>query len=391
MAAGTIALTNNSATVNGSGTSFTTELKTGDFVYVTVGGAPYTLVAANITSDTQMTLAVAFDGPTTSGLAWNAVPSSLQVAITQKILNDFASVARGRILDFQNWQAIYSNAASVTVTRPDRTQFTGPSWGYMADQYNNKANSSDVLRKDDNLKSLADKGTARSNLGVGSRSSVEFGSLELIADVPYIDFHTGSSTKDYTCRITNGPENTLNVTYGTSKGTGVLAINGGYLCRSGSGGGFSGNSFNYYFNSSSQMEVWVDESRLGAITLSAVSDRQLKKDIAYYDGQKSLSEVMQWKPATFKMKARGVIPESEEMLGFIANDLVEVSKDCVKGKGLGEVWDENAPENPYYLDQMAMIAKLTLALQQQNELISQRDNMIKELQSRMKAIDGLDA
>ncbi len=64
-----------------------------------------------------------------------------------KILNDFASVARGRILDFQNWQAIYSNAASVTVTRPDRTQFTGPSWGYMADQYNNKANSSDVLRK----------------------------------------------------------------------------------------------------------------------------------------------------------------------------------------------------------------------------------------------------
>ncbi len=131
-----------------------------------------------------MTLAVAFDGPTTSGLAWNAVPAPLQVAITQKILNDFASVARGRILDFQNWQAIYSNAASVTVTRPDRTQFTGPSWGYMADQYNNKANSSDVLRKDDNLKSLADKGTARSNLGVGSRSSVEFGSLELIADVP---------------------------------------------------------------------------------------------------------------------------------------------------------------------------------------------------------------
>ncbi|WP_205956292.1 tail fiber domain-containing protein [Pantoea stewartii] len=158
MAAGTIALTNNSATVNGSGTSFTTELKTGDFVYVTVGGAPYTLVAANITSDTQLTLAVAFDGPTTSGLAWNAVPASLQVAITQKILNDFASVARGRILDFQNWQKIYSDAQSVDVIRPDRTTFTGPSWGYMANQYKNK------MDKSQNLNDLADKGIAWNNL-----------------------------------------------------------------------------------------------------------------------------------------------------------------------------------------------------------------------------------
>ncbi|WP_205956660.1 tail fiber domain-containing protein [Pantoea stewartii] len=158
MAAGTIALTNNSTTVNGSGTSFTTELKTGAFVYITVGGAPYTLVAANITSDTQLTLAVAFDGPTTSGLAWNAVPASLQVAITQKILNDFASVARGRILDFQNWQKIYSDAQSVDVTRPDRTTFTGPSWGYMANQYKNK------MDKSQNLNDLADKGTAWNNL-----------------------------------------------------------------------------------------------------------------------------------------------------------------------------------------------------------------------------------
>ncbi|WP_324028776.1 hypothetical protein GC087_17000 [Pantoea sp. JZ2] len=166
MAAGTIALTNNSTTVNGSGTSFTTELKTGDFVYVTVGGAPYTLVAANITSDTQLTLAVAFDGPTTSGLAWNAVPASLQVAITQKILNDFASVARGRILDFQNWQKIYSDAQSVDVVRPDRTTFTGPSWGYMANQYKNK------MDKNQNLNDLADKGTAWNNLArYGSEAS----------------------------------------------------------------------------------------------------------------------------------------------------------------------------------------------------------------------------
>lgn len=154
MSAGTIALTNGATTVTGTGTSFTTELKVGDFVYVTVGGAPYTLVVAAVTSNTQLTLAVAFDGPTTSGLAWYSVPASLQVAITQKILNDFASVARGRILDFQNWQKIYSDAQSVTVTRPDRTTFTGPSWGYMANQYASK------IDKSQNLSDLADKSAA---------------------------------------------------------------------------------------------------------------------------------------------------------------------------------------------------------------------------------------
>lgn len=148
MAAGTIALTNGSTSVAGTGTSFTSELKVGDFVYVTVGGAPYTLVVAAVTSNTQLTLAVAFDGPATSGLAWNAVPAALQVAITQKILNDFASVARGRILDFQNWQKIYSDAQSVTVTRPDRSTFTGPSWGYLAGQVNGKLSTdSATLRK----------------------------------------------------------------------------------------------------------------------------------------------------------------------------------------------------------------------------------------------------
>lgn len=136
MPAGTIALTNGSATVTGSGTSFTSELKAGDFIYVMVGGAPYTLVASSVGSNTQVTLAVAYDGPTSSGLAWVAAPALMQSAITQKILNDFATVARGRILDFQNWQKIYSDAQSVTVTRPDGTNFTGPSWGYLVSQFN---------------------------------------------------------------------------------------------------------------------------------------------------------------------------------------------------------------------------------------------------------------
>jgi hypothetical protein len=182
MPAGTIALTNGSNAVSGTGTSFTTELKQGDFVYVTVGSAPYTLVVSSVVSNTQLTLSIAFDGPTTSGLAWNAVPASMQVAITQKILNDFAQVARGRILDLQNWQKIYSSDPSVTVTRPDRTQFTGPSWGYMAAQFGS------MLSKDDNLASLADKAAARENLGLGDFATTT-------GNIPVIKGGTGASNQ----------------------------------------------------------------------------------------------------------------------------------------------------------------------------------------------------
>ncbi|MCW2103717.1 UNVERIFIED_ORG: hypothetical protein M2402_000863 [Rahnella aquatilis] len=132
MPAGTIDLTNGSNKVSGSGTSFISELKAGDFMYVNVGGAPYTIVTSSVVSDVEITLTEAFTGPTSTGLSWNSVPALLQMAITQKVINDFAQVARGRILDFENWQGIYSDEPSVTVTRPDRTQYTGPSWGHIA-------------------------------------------------------------------------------------------------------------------------------------------------------------------------------------------------------------------------------------------------------------------
>lgn len=136
MPAGTIALTNNSSAVNGTGTAFTTELKAGDFIGVTVGNSPYTMIVSSITSDTQLTIGGAFNGPTSSGLAWYGVPASLMFAITQQTLNDMATNLRGMTSQMDNWQKIYSDEETVTVVRPDRTTFTGPSWGYIRDLLN---------------------------------------------------------------------------------------------------------------------------------------------------------------------------------------------------------------------------------------------------------------
>lgn len=354
MPAGTIALTNKSATVAGTGTSFTTELKAGDYVYVNVGGAPYTLVAANITSDTQLTLAVAFDGPTTSGLAWNAVPASLQVAITQKILNDFASVARGRILDFQNWQKIYSDEQTVTVTRPDRSQFTGPSWGYMATQFAGKANTSDVLTKADNLNSLTDKSAARTNLGLGELATLN-GPLAINKG------GTGSATPFGTEANTfaQGNDSRLgtinNKTGGTLTSEAIVRktvtsvngslINGGMLYQATivdqngttirsslfpelNNGQFSQTTIANYDSGSSTSKYWNFKSDGNAYAINgswqAGSDARLKTDIKTVDN--ALQAVLGWRGATWNWKDKS---RTKRGLGYIADDIEKVFPDAI--------------------------------------------------------------
>lgn len=144
MPSGTIALNYNSNTVNGIGTSFTREIKSGDFIGVTVGSAPYTIVVLSINSDTQLTMSVPFNGPTSSGLAWYAIPASFIHSIPQQAMNDMGRISRGMLLEKSNWQGIYSDAESVTVTRPDMSTFTGPSWGYLSSQYSKKVDKSEL-------------------------------------------------------------------------------------------------------------------------------------------------------------------------------------------------------------------------------------------------------
>ena len=133
MPAGTIALTINSKTITGSGTAFTTELKVNDFVVAVVGGVTYTLGVASIASNTSLTLNTAFGGPTTSGLAWTAVPNQAMVGITAQIAADTARAIRGLNYDKANWQQVFSAPGDVTVTLPDGSQFTGPSWKKLVD------------------------------------------------------------------------------------------------------------------------------------------------------------------------------------------------------------------------------------------------------------------
>lgn len=432
MSAGTLTLTNNSALVSGAGTSFTTDLAAGDFIVVTVGGVPYTLPVKSVESGTALTLVSNYTGPTQSGAAWSAVPRVALNMVTAALVTQSAEALRGLNYDKQNWQQVFSNSGNITVKLPDGTTFTGPSWNYLSAQLENK-------------------------VGSGSQSFPWFGGLELASLSPYIDFHLNSSSVDYTARIIHTETNALEVTAATGNisfrvnggirvgGTnyaGVLniyrgngdanalwglncsdgnlniargngagwtimmgdsVINGvrGIHGKKGSGGPYQGNTWQFYWNTSAQLEAWVDSINVGIVNLLSTSDKGLKDSIRYANNAaESLAEVMGWKPAYFKMKARGIIPETAQQLGFIANDLVKISPECVSGKGLPEDYDiESDPNNgdAYYLNHIPMIAKLAQALQAQQKIIDEQAasnkeqyEIIKAMGIRLKDLDGLD-
>ena len=187
MSAGTITLTNGSAIVGGTGTSFATELAAGDFIVSAVGGVPYTLPVKTVDSNTQVTLVSNFTGPTQSGAAWSAVPRVALNMVTAALVAQSAEALRGLNYDKQNWQSIFSGNGNVTVTLPDGTKWTGLAWNSITTTLSGKAakGANDDITSLSGLTtalSLEQGGTgsttvtgARKNLGLGTSATKDTG------------------------------------------------------------------------------------------------------------------------------------------------------------------------------------------------------------------------
>jgi hypothetical protein len=154
MSAGTITLTNNSATVSGTGTAFTTDSKGNDFIVVIVGGVTYTLGVKSVESGTLITLIQNYGGPTATGLAWTAVPNATLVGITAQVAADVAKAIRGLNLDKANWQQVFSGTGTIKVTLPDGSTYSGPAWSSLSTSLAGKADT-------ETLNTKAEKGANR--------------------------------------------------------------------------------------------------------------------------------------------------------------------------------------------------------------------------------------
>ncbi|WP_343711180.1 tail fiber domain-containing protein [Kosakonia radicincitans] len=148
MSAGTLTLTNSSAVVSGSGTSFTTELAAGDFIVATVGGVPYTLPVKTVDSATSLTLVSNFTGPTQAGAAWYAVPRVAMNLVSAAMVIQNTEALRGLNYDKQNWQQLFTGSGTITVKLPDQSTFTGPAWGGITASLNSLSNSINSLATD---------------------------------------------------------------------------------------------------------------------------------------------------------------------------------------------------------------------------------------------------
>ncbi|NIG13043.1 hypothetical protein F3J37_01015 [Pantoea sp. Al-1710] len=128
MASGTISVENGSSDVVGMDTAFTSELSVGDYILFTIGGTLYTYPILTITSDTALTFADDFDGPTTASVSFNSVPQNQMVSIPMDLVYQTTRAIRGLNLDKDNWQQVFSVDDDITVTLPDGTQYSGVSW-----------------------------------------------------------------------------------------------------------------------------------------------------------------------------------------------------------------------------------------------------------------------
>jgi len=400
MPAGTIALTNNSTAVTGTGTSFTTELKANDFVVAVVGGVAYTLGIKSVDSNTALTLAQAYAGPAASGLAWTPVPFGTMTAITAQLAAQVTYAVRGFNLDKANWQGIFTGTGNVTVNLPDGTSWSGPAWGGIAKSLNNKANLvNDVVEVSHGGTGQKTLSGVMTWLGLGDaafkNTGTTSGTLAAGNDGRFnsVDGKTGGGITGslFAKTVTNNTgtqggtlASTVQQTNGTTNSQFQMFVQ---LASGGQRYGF--------------MRVWQDTSYkdwyldynsgvgYAPTAWQQASDRRVKDNIERISAP--LEKMRQISGCTWTRKddqAKGAFG-----IGFIAQEIQKVFPGAISHppegslKVNGEVITDPLALSPGDIA-AALHHEAILALM---DKVEKQDAVIAELQNRMKAIDGLDA
>ena len=342
MSAGTITLTNGSAIVGGSGTSFATELAAGDFIVSTVGGVDYTLPVKSVESNTQLTLVSNFTGPTQSGAAWSAVPRVALNMVTAALVAQSAEALRGLNYDKQNWQQVYSAAGNITVKLPDGTTFTGPSWKYLSDNMATKSGGAVPVNQGGTGSTTASG--ARTNLGLG------YGNTEgtvAQGNDPRLNSLDGKSGGSISSSVDVGAGNSVGVkSAGTAALNSIMFLNKNFVpdpatyaawLRANSGTGFlefgptrsgAGDLFSVVMtvkgsaNSGAAAFTFWPDGNADATNWRNSSDPRLKNDITRIVDP--LEKMKLIRGYTWRFKKHGTFG-----IGFLSTDVKKVFPDAV--------------------------------------------------------------
>lgn len=338
MSAGTLTLTNNSATVTGSGTAFTTELTVGDFIVVTVGSIPYTLAIKTVNSNTSLTLVNNYTGPTQGGAAWYAVPRVAMNLVTAALVSQSAEALRGLNYDKQNWQRLFSASGNITVTLPDGSSFTGPSWQYMVNSVATKTNGAVPITQGGTGATNADG--ARNNIGAaGSGVNSDIKRMTAI-EAPLTTSLGAPAGGLVTQKTTNATSNsfackpfvarfgtgtyTLNAAFGGYMHSSGQAANSGALISVSDDGTFG--SYWYFIQGGS-----VIQTSNGTIT-PAVSDIRVKNEKKVISEEEAVSFIQDWESILYTLKWS----PDKVRAGFRAQDILARNEELIERQELND-------------------------------------------------------
>lgn len=386
MTAGTISLTNGSTSVSGNGTGFTTDLAANDFIVCKIGGMTYTLGVSTIGSNTALTLTQPFTGPTTSGIAWYAVPNQTLVGITTELAANLTSVYRSVLVNDANWTKVFSQSGNITVVLKDGSTYTGPSWRSITDSLNG------YLLKSDNLASVADKGQALENLGGFSKSGGAIAGNVTIegtfAQSGGAMFYNGDLLVDSGELVAKKVTDAGSGYYNSSFVKALLAGRGAngdprgayaaLLCQEQSGVKFSGYVALNGFGSNVLFEFRNNGNAYAPQQWVSSSDKRIKTNIKKIEDP--LAKMRLIKGVTWDRLDRFA-----PGIGFIAQDVQDAFPSAVSIYGDMTMADGTVVKDVLAPDTSGVAAAL------HHESILALMDIITELQERMKAVDGLDA
>ena len=430
MPAGTIALTNNSTAVTGSGTSLTTELKANDFIVAVVGGVTYTLGVQSVNSATSVTLTTAYNGPNASGVAWTAVPNAALVGITAQVAADVAKAIRGLNMDKANWQQVYYGSGNITVTLPDGSQYTGPAWSTLSTSLAAKAGNgatSDITSLSGISGAIALKKGGSVSYENPSNSSQQLGFLSY--DYTNGVLNIGNAFSEFKIKAYSRVDlRSTDAAVSNSANPGWVSLYAGSVMANawvagGTGGLIYGGAvrsslqigtgnarsatMQYYLNSG------TDENILFTLLIGGTATNFRMNNAGYGiapsgwttasdERIKDNKEII--KDPLDKMKLiRGYTWIRKDIkasgIGFLAQQVQQVFPDSVMNLGSTTLKDGSVVEDTLAPDTTGVAAGLhheaILALMDKletlEEAVNVRDAAISELQERLKAIDGLDA
>jgi hypothetical protein len=353
---GTISIAANSTTVTGIGTQWTNSIYgigAGQILLIPGSGDVQMFEIASVISNTQLTLVA---GPT-------AAINNSGYAILSFYGGSYADFGRqlsAFLAEYQallaSWQTIMTGPGDVAITAPDGTVTTIHSFPALSAKLD----------------------------GFGANSVPSFGSLELLAATPFIDFHYGSTSADYNMRIINDVSGKLDVMGGS------LGVPGGFVAgawglqtKAGRNAGFGSTGFMAEWNASNQLWLWVDNTPIGQFT-GAGSDRRIKEDIVYLtDTATDLQAVLAVQPVTYAFSQRGLLNKSGERRGFIAQDLLTTFPVSVLGTILPGEENKSAEDVTDFLslDPLALCSVLAGAIKELSAKVDAQAQQIATLQA----------